>query len=149
MFINHIKDLFPYDLYICILNIEIVILVENQVGKSILIVEDDNVSRTLYKEMLKISGVSLHFAKTGKETLEFFENNPVPDILFLDIRLPDINGLDITKQLLSRYPDLVIIAQTAFAQQQWEKACMEVGMKAFITKPIIRANLEPILQKYL
>ncbi len=122
---------------------------ENYMSKSILIVEDDNISRTLYKEMLKISGVTLHFAKTGKETLEFFENNPVPDIVLLDIRLPDINGLDITKLLLSKYPDLVIIAQTAFAQQQWESACIEAGMKAFLTKPIIRADLEPILEKYL
>jgi two-component system CheB/CheR fusion protein len=114
-------------------------------GKSILIVEDDNISRALFKEMLKNTGITLHFVQTGKETLEFFENNPVPNLVFMDIRLPDINGLEVSKLLFKKYPSVTIVAQTAFANQNWEENCLKAGMKAFITKPISSNDLERVL----
>ena len=114
-------------------------------GKTILIVEDDNISRALYREVFKNKGLTLHFMKTGNEALEFFDNNPVPDLVLMDIRLPDINGLDVSKQILAKYPDVKIIAQTAFAHQNMEEACFAVGMVGFLTKPIGNYSIQKIL----
>jgi len=83
--------------------------------------------------------------KTGGEALEFIEKNPAPDLVLMDIRLPDINGLDVSKQILAKYPDIKIIAQTAFAHQNMEEACFAVGMKGFLTKPINSISIKKIL----
>ena len=114
-------------------------------GKTILIVEDDNISRALYREVFKNKGITMHFMKTGGEALEFIEKNPAPDLVLMDIRLPDINGLDVSKQILAKYPDIKIIAQTAFAHQNMEEACFAVGMKGFLTKPINSISIKKIL----
>ena len=114
-------------------------------GKTILIVEDDNISRALYREVLKNKGINLHFMKTGAEAIEFFENNPVPDLVLMDIRLPDINGLDVSKQILAKYPSTRIVAQTAFAHSNIEEACFAIGMIAFLNKPISNFSIQKIL----
>ncbi len=116
-------------------------------GKTILIVEDDKISSTLFREMLKKSGAKLSFVKSAKETFDFFDNHPIPNLIFMDIRLPDINGLEIAKDLVNRYPDIVIVAQTAFANQDLEYDCFNAGMKAFITKPISKADIERVLNE--
>ena len=114
-------------------------------GKTILIVEDDNISRALYREVFKNKGITTHFMKTGTEALEYFENNPVPDLVLMDIRLPDINGLDVSKQILAKYPETRIVAQTTFAHSNMEEACFEIGMIAFLNKPISNFSIQKIL----
>lgn len=118
----------------------------NHEGKTILIVEDDNISRALYREVFKTKGIITHFMKTGAEAIEYFENNPVPDLVLMDIRLPDINGLEVSKQILSKHPNVKIIAQTAFAHQNMEEACFAVGMFGFLTKPISNYSIQKIME---
>ncbi|PKP40429.1 MAG: response regulator [Bacteroidetes bacterium HGW-Bacteroidetes-12] len=116
-------------------------------GKTILVVEDDTTNRTLLKEILKNKGIDIQFAKTGEEALIFFENNKIPNLVLMDIRLPDISGIDLTKQILTKYPDALIVAQTAFATPDVEEECYSIGMKAFITKPLNTQIIERILDK--
>jgi CheY-like chemotaxis protein len=118
---------------------------EQYEGKTILIVEDDNISRALYREVFKNRGINIYFMKTGGEALDFFENNPVPDLVLMDIRLPDINGLDVSKQILAKHPEVKIVAQTAFAHQNMEEACFAIGMVGFLTKPIGNYSIQKIL----
>lgn len=118
-------------------------------GKTILIVEDDNITRTLYREILKHTGAIVELVKSGYEAYEFFRTNPVPDIVLMDIRLPDVNGLEIARKLLYDYPQLIIVAQTAFANSNMEDECINVGMKGFITKPIQRDLVLKMIQKNL
>ena len=116
-------------------------------GKTILVVEDDTTNRTLLKEVLKNKGIDIQFAKTGEEALNYFEHNPIPNLVLMDIRLPDINGIDLSKQILAKYPNAVIVAQTAFATPDVEEECLTIGMKAFITKPLNTQIIERILDK--
>jgi CheY-like chemotaxis protein len=118
-------------------------------GKTILIVEDDNITRTLYREILKHTGAIVELVKSGYEAYEFFRTNPVPDIVLMDIRLPDVNGLEIARKLLYDNPQLIIVAQTAFANSNMEDECINVGMKGFITKPIQRDLVLKMIQKNL
>lgn len=117
--------------------------------KSILIVEDDGIGRTLLKEMLKNKGIDLHYARNGQEALDFFKNNPVPSIVLMDIRLPDTTGVEITKHLISDYPEIIIVAQTAYATPEVEEECYSIGMKAFLTKPLRALAVERVLEKFL
>jgi CheY-like chemotaxis protein len=117
------------------------------IEKTILVVEDDSTNRTLLKEILKNKGFTLHFAKTGQEALDFFESNPIPNIVLMDIRLPDFSGIELTKIILTKYPHAKIVAQTAFATVEVEDECISIGMKAFITKPLNAKTIEKILER--
>lgn len=118
-------------------------------GKTILVVEDDITNRMLLKEILKNKGIYLHFARNGSEALSFFELNGQPDVILMDIRLPDISGIELTKNILSKFPEVVVIAQTAFATPEVEDECLMIGMKAFVSKPINAQLLERVLNRLL
>jgi len=116
-------------------------------GRTILVVEDDNISRTLFREIFKNTGCSLKYTNSAAETFEFFESNPPPNLVLMDIRLPDVMGVELTKKLKTKYPDLVVVAQTAFAYQNLEDECMEAGMVAFLSKPIQQSKLFSLLDR--
>jgi CheY-like chemotaxis protein len=116
---------------------------------TILIVEDDKISQALLREVLKGKDYILQFAKNGQETIDYLNNNSLPRIILMDIRLPDINGIDLSKQILDRFPNIIIIAQTAFANMNIEKQCFSAGMKGFVTKPLNTVELQKIIQSFL
>ncbi|WCO02452.1 response regulator [Psychroserpens ponticola] len=69
----------------------------------------------------------------GEETLEGLALN-LPDVLFLDINLPDINGIDLSKQLLKKYPDLKIVALTNFEDITFVKRMLKNGVLGYLLK---------------
>ena len=120
--------------------------IEKYKGKSILVVEDDNISRTLLKEIFRNTSVAVDFVKSGTEAITYFDEKAAPNLVLMDIRLPDIDGIELTKRLISKYPELVVVAQTAFANIHMEEKCMQAGMKAFLTKPINTNEVERVLK---
>lgn len=118
-------------------------------GRTVLVVEDDNISRTLLREILKKKDITLHFENSGQEALNYINENPLPNLILMDIRLPDISGIDIAKEILEKHPEVIIVAQTAFANMSMEEKCMKVGMKAFLTKPLQRSMVEKVIESYL
>ena len=69
----------------------------------------------------------------GEETLKGLSSN-LPDVLFLDINLPDINGIDLSKQLLKKHPDLKIIALTNFEDITFVKRMLKNGVLGYLLK---------------
>ncbi len=86
---------------------------------------------TLLKELPNIEVLSIH--ESAKATLEQFEYN-LPDILFLDINLPDINGIVLTKQLLKLYPTLKIIGLTNHEDVSFVKRMLDNGAYGYLLK---------------
>ncbi|HKL07372.1 MAG TPA: response regulator, partial [Bacteroidales bacterium] len=70
------------------------------------------------------------------------------DMVLMDIKMPDINGLDATIEIKKKYPDLPIIAQTAYAMEEDEIASQEAGCDDYISKPIRPDNLLTIMSKF-
>jgi len=114
-------------------------------GKRILVVEDDAVSRIFLRELLSPTGVLIDFARSGGEALQYFRENNPPHLVLMDIKLPDTDGFLLSEQILAMHKDMLIIAQTAFASESFERRCKEVGMKAYITKPIRQADLMRVM----
>jgi len=81
--------------------------------KTILIAEDEPDSNYLITQLLENTNASLYRAGTGKEAFEICAKNKV-DLVLMDIKMPDMNGEEATKKLKTKYPNLKIIAQTAF-----------------------------------
>jgi CheY-like chemotaxis protein len=101
----------------------------------ILLVEDDPISSLYYKEILDKDFITLSIAENGKTALEMY-NELKPDIILMDIRLNDMNGLDIVRKIRNTDQKVKIIAQTAYAMSSDEKQAIEAGCNDYIAKPI-------------
>ncbi len=109
----------------------------------ILVVEDDAVSSLYFREILANHSAQLIFAKTGKEALQCFEMH-TPDIILMDIGLPDINGLEIVRKIRKINKEVKIIAQTAYVMPDDKQKALEAGCNDFISKPL---NAELLFEK--
>lgn len=118
-------------------------------GKAILIVEDDQPNAIYLKELLNGHDIKLFLAGSGHEALEIIDQNPEINMVLMDIRLPDNNGLTITRSLKQSKPKMIIIAQTAYALANDIKECLAAGCDDYISKPINSQKLFELLNKYL
>ncbi len=117
--------------------------------KTILVVEDDEVNTFYFKEVLSDIKAKVYYAVDGQMANRLFKKYPNIDLVLLDIRLPDINGFDLCRQFKKSRPDLLVIAQTAFASDADKKKSITAGCDDFIAKPIKKAVLFNTLKKHL
>jgi signal transduction histidine kinase/ActR/RegA family two-component response regulator len=122
---------------------------EVQVKKlKILVVEDDEISHSLLIRMLQnISKEVLH-AITGVEAVEACHKNPDLDLVLMDIRMPEMNGLEATQQIRKFNTDVIIIAQTAYGFSSDCEKAIESGCNDYITKPINKTLLYALIKKH-
>jgi two-component system, cell cycle response regulator DivK len=113
-------------------------------GKRILIVEDDRLSMTLLSDFLNVHGYTILKTSDGSEAINLARDEQ-PDLILMDIRLPNISGLDVTRLLKQDDQTKVIpiIAVTAFATPGDETEALESGCAAYITKPV---NVDELLR---
>lgn len=114
-------------------------------GKTILMVEDEEDNASFFLEVLKQTGVTVWWAKTGLEAIEMFENHPETNLVVMDIKLPEMNGLEVTRRMKSQRPEIPVIATTAFALAGDRERCLEAGCDDYFTKPVrIRIFLDTL-----
>jgi len=119
-------------------------------SEKILIAEDNPQSMKLILMTLKPYGYNLLEATDGEEALETTKKEK-PHLIIMDIRLPKMDGLEITR-LLKRMPelsDIPIIAITAYAMKGDEMKIMEAGFDAYLSKPINTRELPRIIAEIL
>ncbi|MCK4813122.1 MAG: response regulator [Candidatus Marinimicrobia bacterium] len=116
---------------------------------SILIVEDDMISREYLYEILHGKNINILMATTGKEAIEVCRNNLQIDIVLMDIKMPELDGLEATKEIKAFRPDLPIIAQTAYALNGERVTILKSGCDDYLSKPIYREDLLAIIQKHV
>jgi len=117
--------------------------------KTILVVEDDNLSYKFLDTVLKRQGYKTILAKNGKEAVDYLKLPNEIALIFMDIKLPVMNGIDATIEIRKFLPDIPIIAQTAFAFMEDKNAIINAGCTDYISKPIEIDALIPMLNKYL
>jgi CheY-like chemotaxis protein len=114
----------------------------------ILLVEDNETIRRAFSILLEESGYEVLQAGSGSEALEI-SARLVPDLVLMDLGLPDINGLEVTRQLRSdpATSGIVIVAITGRALETDQAACLAAGCSGYLAKPIdTRQLLERIPQ---
>lgn len=121
----------------------------NWQGKSILIAEDDYPNFQYLKEILERTCATVLHADNGMDAVRTACSDQSVDIVLMDIKLPELNGFEATKEIREHCKDLPIIAQTAYAFPEDERKAMEAGCNSFITKPIDEDLLLSIVAKYL
>ncbi|OFZ87402.1 MAG: hypothetical protein A2W21_06595 [Betaproteobacteria bacterium RBG_16_66_20] len=121
-------------------------------GKTVLAVDDTAVMRMLVADILKPAGVTLLEAASGEQALQRANGNAI-DAFLLDIRLPDMNGIELCRELRSmqQYRSAPIVFITAIDQREVLQWALEAGADDFIQKPlhamVLRRRLANLLQK--
>lgn len=117
--------------------------------KKILIAEDDKISYEYLKEILRDEKAEILIAKTGVEAVELCKNDTDINIVFMDIKMPMMDGHEATKEIKTFRPELPIIAQTAYALDDERETILHEGFDAYLAKPIQRKEVQAVLDKYL
>jgi PAS domain S-box-containing protein len=117
-------------------------------NKNILIVEDDLYNAEYLKEILTDKGLNILHTEFGIESVEIATNQPI-DLVLMDIRLPDIDGYEATRQIKMLKPQLKIIAQTAFASTDERQKTIDAGCNDYISKPTKQHLLIDLISKHL
>ena len=117
----------------------------------ILLAEDNPVNQKLAKIMLTKAGYQVEVATNGKEALEKFTASPDDfDMIFMDVQMPEMDGLEATRAIRERGFDTIpIAAMTAHAIEGDREMCLEAGMDDYISKPIKREVVFQVLQKWV
>ncbi|MFA9390517.1 MAG: ATP-binding protein [Prolixibacteraceae bacterium] len=115
---------------------------------TVLLVEDDPANAFLMEEILEQIHPKILHATDGQQTIEYYQNNTDIDIVLMDIKLPDTNGYDLTKELKLIRGGVPIIAQTAYALKGDKEKAIEVGCIDHISKPINSKELIGKILKY-
>ncbi len=116
---------------------------------TILIAEDEETNYIYLETALQKTDIVILRAKNGREAVDIARLNPQLDLILMDIKMPEMNGLEATRSIKSFRKDVTVIAQTAFAMEEDRRNCSAVGCNDFLPKPIRYKVLLETLAKYL
>jgi CheY-like chemotaxis protein len=114
-----------------------------------LIVEDDEVSEKLIEITVRMYSSAILKAKTGIEAVETCRDNPDIDLIFMDIKLPEMGGYEAVQKIREFNKEVIIIAQTAHSLVGDMEKAISSGCNDYITKPIKNTELVRLLHKSL
>jgi len=122
--------------------------VNSDIKPIVLVAEDQEFNFLYIEELLFDFNLTLIHAKDGKEAVEIFITNPDISLVFMDIKMPKMDGQTAAKIMKELKPDIPIIAQSAYALE-YERAQYESYFDDYLTKPINEHDLRKIVLKYL
>ena len=122
---------------------------KNHSGNTVLIAEDDQSSYDFLRIFLTRMNIRVLWAKNGLEAVNICETDHSIDLVFMDIKMPVINGFEATRKIKYKRPKLPIIAQTAYAMLPDRDEAIKSGCDDYLSKPVKTKQLTEILEKYL
>jgi DNA-binding NtrC family response regulator len=120
----------------------------NVLQACILIVDDDEVSCRLFAEVLEGDGHEVHQAASGEEALDRLRSQSY-DLLLVDVRMPGISGLDVTRAMRQEQPSLPVIVMTAFGSIETAVEAIHEGAYDYVSKPMNLDELKNIIFRAL
>ena len=118
-------------------------------GKKILIAEDEQTNYLYLKALLKKTNVEIIWAKNGVEAVESATSQPDIDLVLMDMMMPIMDGKTAATEIKKIHPQMVIIAQTAFALFGEREEIMASGCDDYVAKPISGIKLLEMINGYL
>ena len=113
--------------------------------KKILIIDDEKEICESMAAYLNENGYPTFYATSGAEGLKLIEKEG-PHLLFLDIRMPKMDGAEVLKELNARFPNLVIIVNSGAQDAEIAKKVIELGVCEYVSKPI---HMESLMKNYV
>ncbi len=121
----------------------------NLENKTVLVVEDDDMSFLYLNQLLMLLRVSVIREKSGIDAIEQFRHNRGFDFILMDIQLPDMDGKQVTREMRNMDPLIPIIAQTASRSGYDKEMVLEAGCTAVLTKPFSMEELYEVISQHL
>lgn len=120
-------------------------------GRRILVVEDDVRNIFALSSLLEPRGAKIVIARNGREGIEALEKNPDVDLVLMDIMMPEMDGLEATREIRKRqeWAKLPIIALTAKAMRDDQERCLQAGASDYISKPLDPEMLLSLLRVWM
>jgi two-component system cell cycle response regulator DivK len=121
-----------------------------RVARTVLIVEDNELNMKLFHDLLDAHGYKTLQTRSGMEALKIAREQR-PDLILMDIQLPEASGLEVTKWLKDdeELREIPVIAVTAFAMKGDEQRIRQGGCEAYISKPISIGTFLETVRRYL
>lgn len=118
--------------------------------QKIMIVEDNELNMKLFNDLLEAHGYETATTRDGTNALALARDEK-PNLILMDIQLPEVSGLDITRQMKAEddLKDIPVIAVTAFAMKGDEDKIRECGCEGYVSKPISIASFIETIQHHL
>jgi two-component system cell cycle response regulator DivK len=119
-------------------------------GERILIVDDNPINLKLIRLLLSSEGYEARTANDAEEAQEVLRDFR-PNLILMDVQLPGMDGLDLTRRLKSdpATRDIVIVALTAYAMKGDDRKTLEAGCDGYIAKPVDTRTLPATVRKYM
>jgi len=116
---------------------------------NILVAEDNTINQKLILRLFEMLGYSIHIAANGYEVIEALSRMKF-DIIFMDIQMPEMDGLEATKQIIALWGDQkpLIVAMTANALKSDKENCLAAGMDDYISKPLTIEQVRDGIEKW-
>ena len=118
-------------------------------GFSILIVDDEDATRELCRDIASEMGLEVHTASTTNEALELLEQSPI-DIVVTDLKVPQLGGLELLKRISSTQPNTSVMVLTQYGTIETAVTATRLGARDYVTKPFhveeLRAKIERLIQ---
>ena len=114
----------------------------------ILVVDDNTVNLNVASGLLRLFGMKAETATSGAQAIELVKKNRY-DVMFLDQRMPEMSGTETTKAIRELGFDVTIVALTASVMDSKKEMMLSAGMDDFLMKPIIMADLQKTLKKWI
>jgi GAF domain-containing protein/DNA-binding response OmpR family regulator len=117
-------------------------------GLRVLLAEDNAVNQKLALRLLERMGLSASVVEDGRAAIEAVESRNF-DVVLMDVQMPEVDGLEATRQIRSRWPDrpIRIVGLTANAMAGDREACLAAGMNDYVSKPIRPEELQAALER--
>ena len=115
----------------------------------VMLIDDEESARKLMRAYINWESLNMEVvgeAASGIEAINVIDDMK-PDIAFVDISMPFMNGIEFTEVATKRYPDLVIIIMTAFDEFEYARKCVSLPVFEYVLKPIIRSEVQEVLKK--
>lgn len=121
----------------------------NWQNKTILIAEDEETNFMYLKAALSRTNVKIIRAKNGLEAVDAVKSEQNIDLVLMDVKMPEMNGVEATKIIKSLNKEMVVIAQTAYAMEEDQYIYLNAGCDDYLAKPITLDRLLQTVSKYL
>lgn len=117
---------------------------------TIMVAEDDDANFLFLKMLLsKNTSAEIIHAANGREAVEKFKENPKIEMILMDIKMPELNGLEATKRIKAINSGIPIIAVTAYATPGDEQRVLDAGCDAYLSKPISKKVLLDKIEEFI
>ncbi len=115
-------------------------------GVTILIVDDDNLVRSVLEQLLQRKGYIIKGVSGGMEALEYLKKNPV-DLIVSDIRMPEMDGFELLQVVKKTFPTVGVIMMTGYGDAGSVREALSLGADEYITKPFKGQEVSLIIER--